>query len=91
MKTKFRPGQIIKHFKRDFLSEEEKKGKKYLYNVIRIAIHTETKEPLLIYQALYSPFETYARPLAMAEEKVDKVKYPDAKQEYRLEIYKEMR
>jgi hypothetical protein len=87
MVSKFKPGDIIKHFKRDFLSEEEKQSNKYIYSVIRIATHTETKEPLLIYQALYAPFETYARPLAMAEEKVDKEKYPDAVQEYRLELY----
>lgn len=86
MVTKFRPGQIIRHFKRDFISEEEQKENKYLYQVIGIATHSETKEPMLIYQGLYYPFDMYARPLAMAEEKTDKTKYPDAKQEYRLEV-----
>lgn len=88
MLTKFKPGQIIRHFKRDFISEEEKKENKYLYQVIGIGVHSETKEPLLIYQGLYRPFDIYARPLAMAEEKTDKVKYPNAVQEYRLEICK---
>lgn len=86
MITKFKPGQIIRHFKRDFISEEQKKENMYLYQVVGIAVHSETKEPLLIYQELYYPFQVYARPLTMAEEKTDKIKYPNAKQEYRLEI-----
>jgi hypothetical protein len=87
IQTKFKPGQIIRHFKRDDLYEEEKKGNKYLYQVITIAKHTETEEPMLVYQALYYPFQTFTRPLAMAEGKVDKEKYPDAIKEYRLELY----
>lgn len=89
METKFKPGKIIRHFKRDFLTNEEKATNKYLYQVIGIATHSETKEPLLIYQGLYCPFDIYARPLAMAEEKTDKVKYPNAIQEYRLEVCEE--
>jgi hypothetical protein len=89
MQTKFKPGQIIRHFKRDFISKEEKESNLYLYQVVGIALHSETKEPLLIYQGLYQPFQMYARPLAMAEEKTDKVKYPAAKQEYRLQIMNE--
>lgn len=87
VESKFKPGQLLRHFKRDFISEEERKQNKYLYQVIGIAIHSETKEPMLIYQGLYAPFEMYARPLAMAEEKTDKVKYPEARQEYRLQIW----
>jgi hypothetical protein len=89
VKTKFKPGQIIRHFKRDDLYECEKQGNKYLYQVLAIAKHTETEEPMLVYQALYQPFQVFTRPLAMAEEKVDKEKYPDAIQEYRLEIVSE--
>jgi hypothetical protein len=87
MESRFKPGQIIRHFKRDDLYESEKEGNKYLYQVIAIAMHTETEEPMLIYQALYYPFQTFARPLSIAEEKVDKEKYPDIIQEYRLELY----
>ena len=90
MESKFKPGQIICHFKRDFASEEEKSHYKYLYQVLTIAQHTETKEQMLVYQALYFPFQVYTRPLKMAEEKVDKVKYPNATQEYRFEIFRSM-
>lgn len=87
VESKFKPGDIIRHFKRDDLYESEKAGNKYLYQVIGIAKHTETEESMLVYQALYYPFQMFTRPLAMAEEKVDKEKYPDAVQEYRLELY----
>lgn len=87
IKSKFKPGDIIRHFKRDDLYESEKVGNKYLYQVIGIAKHTETEELMLVYQALYHPFQMFTRPLSMAEEKVDKEKYPDAVQEYRLELY----
>ena len=87
LKSRFKPGDIIRHFKRDDLYESEKQGNKYLYKVIAIAKHTETEEDMLVYQALYYPFETFTRPLKMAEEKVNKEKYPDVIQEYRLELY----
>ena len=83
----FKPGDIIRHFKRDFLTEDEKKTNKYLYRVIGVAIHTETGEDMLVYQALYAPFKTFTRPLAMALEETPKEKYPDSSQTYRLEIY----
>lgn len=83
----FHKGDIIKHFKRDFCTDEEKKANKHLYEVVETAFNTETEEYELIYKALYWPFCTFARPYGMALEPVDKAKYPNAKQEYRLEIY----
>lgn len=83
--NEFKSGDIVRHFKWETLSEEEKKQKKYLYKIVCMAEHTETSEELVIYQALYAPFKTYARPFEMFAGKVDQEKYPEIKQEYRLE------
>ena len=77
-------GDIVRHFKWETLSEEEKKQNKYLYCIKGIVEHTETGETLMIYQAMYEPFKTYARPLKMFYEEVDHEKYPDIKQRFRF-------
>ena len=59
------------------------------YRIIAIAKHTETEEDYVVYQALYGDNGIFVRPLAMFMEKVDKEKYPDAKQEYRFELEEE--
>lgn len=82
---------IVQHFKRETLSPEDRAKNFYLYRVLNVAEHTETKEKLVIYQALYSDpaknihFDVFARPYDMFVSKVDKEKYPDIQQEYRFE------
>lgn len=85
---KFLKGDIVQHFKRELLTKEELKQEplKYLYEIIGVAMHTETGEDLMIYQALYGGKRIFARPYSMFMGKVDKEKYPDVKQEYRLEL-----
>ena len=80
-------GDIIRHFKWETLTDEEKRQNKYLYCIKDIAEHTETGEKLVIYQALYAPFKTYARPFVMFCSAVDRNKYPNIKQQFRFEKY----
>ncbi len=65
---------IYKHFKGDY------------YIVEDIAIHSETKEKLVIYRGLYGEGVLYARPYDMFISKVDKAKYSDVEQEYRFQL-----
>ena len=83
------PGDIVQHFKRETLSKNDKEKNIYLYKIIGIAEHTETKEKVVVYQSLYGDFGMYVRPYDMFVGKVDKQKYPDIKQEYRFEKVEE--
>ena len=80
-------GAIVKHFKRETLTEEElkKNPNMYLYEIVGIAEHTETKELLVVYNALYGKPTFCARPLSMFLSEVDHEKYPRIKQKYRFE------
>lgn len=69
-------GSVYKHFKGN------------LYEVKAIAVHSETMERMVVYQALYGENTTYVRPYDSFVSKVDKEKYPDADQEYRFEEQK---
>lgn len=77
-----RPGDIVQHFKREWVSLETSE---YLYKVLAFAQHTETGEYLVIYQALYAPFKISARPYDMFMSEVDREKYPDIRQKFRFE------
>lgn len=65
--------QIYRHFKGD------------LYLVEDVVTHSETSEKMVLYRALYGDCKRYVRPYDMFVSKVDKVKYPQAQQEYRFE------
>lgn len=82
-------GDIVKHFKRQDVSEE---SNLYIYKILAFATHTETGERLVVYQALYKSDEmnvnygVYVRPYDMFMSEVDHDKYPQYNQKYRFEL-----
>ena len=92
----FKPGDIVKHFKREMQTEDDLKKIPYiyLYEIVGLATHSETRDQLVIYKALYDKdqrgnYKLYARPLEMFCSEVDHKKYPEIKQKYRFESVKD--
>ncbi len=74
MRADPKPQELYRHFKGN------------IYQIRCLARHTETREMMVVYQAMYDTFEIYVRPLSMFMEEVDHVKYPDVRQRYRFEL-----
>ena len=78
MRENPRPNQIYRHFKGN------------LYKIITLATHSETREKMVVYQALYGEFGVFIRPLSMFMEEVDRIKYPNVTQKMRFEHVEEI-
>ena len=85
MNNRFTKGDIVQHFKRELLTDEERAGSMYLYEIVGVALHSETREPMMVYRPLYDDGGLYVRPLEMFLSEVDHEKYPEVKQKYRFE------
>ena len=67
----FQPGDTVQHFKGGF------------YKIVAIGTNTETEEKMVVYQSLKDQ-RVWIRPYDMFISKVDREKYPNAYQPYRL-------
>lgn len=67
----FKVGDLVRHFKGG------------IYIIKAIGIHTETKEKMVVYQSLKDQ-QVWVRPYEMFVSEVDKEKYPEVTQPYRL-------
>ena len=68
-------GKTYRHFKGNY------------YYIKDVAIHSETGEEYVVYQALYDDYKTYIRPKEMFLEKADTNRADNIfKQEYRFEL-----
>ena len=88
--SRIEQGEIVRHFKYETLTREQKQQNKYLYRIVCFAKHSETDEQLVVYQALYEPFQIYARPTSSFFGKVDVEKYPYINQKYRFERHESL-
>ena len=79
---KFASGDIIQHFKRETVDQN---SMQYLYEYIGVAMHSETRDKMIVYRALYGEKELFVRPYEMFMEEVDHEKYPEIRQKYRFE------
>ncbi len=73
-----KPQEMYRHFKGN------------LYQIRCLARNSETREMMVVYQAMYDTFEIYVRSLSMFMDEVDHDKYPEVKQKYRFELLQDI-
>lgn len=78
----FASGDIIQHFKRETVDQN---SMQYLYEYIGVAMHSETRDKMIVYRALYGGKELFVRPYEMFMDEVDHEKHPEIRQKYRFE------
>lgn len=72
MRLEPKPYEVFTHFK----------GKQY--QVLLLAVHAQTEEKYVVYQAMYDDHRIYVREYDEFMSEVDRERYPDVKQKYRF-------
>lgn len=80
----FQSGDLVQHFKRA-LADTSQDPDVYLYEIVGQALHSETRDELMVYRACYGEKGLFARPLSLFLSEVDRDRYPDVLQTYRFE------
>ena len=77
-------GLDVKYTEDDIMIDVIKIGEEYYFYNCKVP---DGVDEIVLYKSLYDDTHIYGRPLKMFASKVDKVKYPDVKQEWRMELY----
>lgn len=77
--------QKIAQLYKDMIGKRYRHFKGGLYEVIEVAVHTETEGIYVIYKDVEDPSLVWARPLSLFLARVDKDTYPRVRQEMRFE------
>lgn len=75
----------ISKIKQSIVGYQFRHFKGNLYEVVGIAIHSESAEPMVIYRSASDHNLMWCRPLDMFTSEVDHEKYPDVTQKMRFE------
>lgn len=87
MLASLKEGVTVSYFARQYCTDAQKQHNMHLYKIMGKADHTETGEPMVVYQALYPPYKAYVRPENMFLQKVDTEQYPDCTQKYLFALF----
>lgn len=81
---RLKSGDIVTHFKRGNLPSD---NLKHCYVILDDnVLYTDTDTRCVLYQALYGDYQKFCRSFEQFEGVVDKERYPDTTQEYRIEL-----
>lgn len=78
----FNIGDIIRHVSWDSLDEKDKYLNKHLYRVTGFSTLPKDNSEVITAKQIYHPMREYMFKVSQLQSKVDRSKYPDAKQEY---------
>ena len=85
--------KYLMHFKREMEEISDDNYFKYIYKLLYVSTHSETKDLLVNYEAIYDDeangiglYHICSRPIEMFISRVDTEKYPNVKQKYRFEL-----